>query len=233
MKILEFGQSFSIAYAGMVLAEQGHDVTRWMNPNGAPDLVESYFLKGPELWKWLTEGKTIATRAARDVTGLEPGEFDAVIDNISGDTWEKWGVDCPAEAERLGVTWVSLRDDLGGRSFDIIAQARAWGDHAGYIPFYVGDTASGLWVAFKVLAAPHGHYVIGQATCLAKLVEGELVVPATRNGQSAPFEMASGVYGPDGDGVSAIYPGGLLHEPYRDDTWRREHLPNRNGRYLV
>lgn len=238
MRVLEFGQSFSIAYAGMVLAEQGHDVTRWMPPGGEPDIVESFFRCGPELWKWLTEGKRLLPRPAWEIARVVPGAFDIVIDNFRADAWEKWQVFPPAEAERLGVTWVSLRDEFGGRSFDAVAQARAWGDHLGYVPVYIGDTASGLWVAFKALASwahgESGHHVVGQATSLAKLVEGELVVPPPRprDGKTIVFEPDTN-YGPDGDGVSFLYRGEWIHEPFRDDAWRREHLPNRGGRFTI
>jgi hypothetical protein len=233
MRVLEFGQSFSVAYAGMVLAEQGHQVTRWTNPS-APDIVESFFRSGPELWAWLTEGKVLVPKAAAEVAGMTPGLFDVIIDNFTPAAWQRWDVDPASQAKRLNVTWVSIRDDFGDWSFDAIAQARAWGDHLGYIPAYLGDTVAGLWAAFKALAAPPGHHVIGQAVCLAKMIEGELVVPPPRprDGKTIVFEPDDD-YGPDGDGVTVTYRGQKKHEPFRDDRWRRENLPNVNGRFTV
>src|SRR5690606_9893180 len=121
-------------------------------------------------------GKTIAARHASSVVHLARGDVDIVLDNYRAAAWARWGIDPAVLAVELGVVWVSLRADDDGRSFDAVAQARAWGDKA-TVPFYIGDTAAGLWVAFKALAAPVGHHVVRQATCLAKLVEGELVAP--------------------------------------------------------
>jgi hypothetical protein len=135
------------------------------------------------------------------------------------------------------VTWVSLRDDFDGRGFDALAQARAWGDHVGYVPTYIGDTSAGLWMAFKALAAHEhgdsGHHVLRQGACLAKLVEGEAVVETKRNGEHPPWD-APGTYGPDGDeGVAVDFKGERIVEPFRDEAWRREHLDHRGGRYVV
>lgn len=229
MRILELGSYISIAYAGMILAEQGHEVVKWTAAR--PDPVQG-LRHGAALWEWINHGKQLGERHAAAV-GYEPaGRWDAVIDNIRVQTWQEWGVDPAAEAGRLGVPWVSMRDDFGGRSFDAIAQARAWGDHLGYIPAYLGDTSFGLWAAFKLLTAPPGHHVLCQAACLAKLVEGELVVTPWRDGAAPPWDEP-GSYGRDGDGVTVIYRGEKHHEPFRGTGWRREHLRHDGGRYVI
>ena len=232
MKVLKLGSYIIPAYAGMVLAEQGHTVVKWVGQR--PDPVQELAAGGDDLWAWINHGKTVVARHASDVAGLPPGHVDIVIDNIRAATWQRWGIDPAVEAERLGVTWVSMRADEGERSFDVIAQARAWGDHLGLLPAYLGDTAGGLWMAFKALAAPRGHHVLYQATCLAKLVEGELVVPVARDGRGSPWDEP-GTYGPDDSGAARVhYRGHTVREPLRDDEWRWHHLVHdEDGRYAV
>ena len=222
MNILELGSYVAPAYAGMILAEQGHTVTKW-----STDDPIHHLNRGPELWAWINEGKSVETRHAADVRDLEPGQVDIVLDNFRAATWERWGIDPADLASQIGVTWVSLRADDDQRSFDVIAQARAWGN-MGHLPFYIGDTAAGLWLAFKALCAPQGHHVIRQAACLAKLVEGELVTP---RGPDNPWDD------PDNygwfDQATVIFKGEYISEPARDDEWRRSHLAHRNGRYVI
>lgn len=232
MRVLELGTYIVPAYAGMLLAEQGHPVVKWVGERPDPVLGLD---RGVELWAWLNVGKRVITRHAREITTVEPGEYDLIVDNIRATTWEAWGVDPVAEAKRLGVRWASMRDDLepDGRSFDAVAQARAWGDHIGYLPIYIGDTAGGLWLAFKALAAPPGHHVVYQATALTKLVEGELAVTATRLDPNTPPWDAPGTYGRDGDCVKVLYRGDWVTEPLRDATWRRQHLHHHDGRLTI
>lgn len=232
MRVLELGSYIVPAYAGMLLAEQGHTVVKWTGERPDPVLGLD---RGVELWAWLNVGKRVITRQASEITALQPGEYDLVVDNIRASTWEKWGVDPAIEAKRLGVRWASMRDDISpaGRSFDAIAQARAWGDHIGYLPIYIGDTAGGLWLAFNALAAQPGHHVVYQATALAKLVEGELQVTATRLDPSTPPWDAPGTYGRDSDRVRVVYRGSVITEPLRDTVWRLQHLHHRDGRLTI
>jgi hypothetical protein len=230
--ILELGSYVSVAYAGMVLAEQGHEVVKWVSPE-RPDPIEG-LRRGDELWAWINQGKTVLRWHARNVAGtIAAGYADAVIDNIRAETWARWGVDPEQVAEECQVPWVSLRDDFGGRSFDAIAQARAWGDSVGYVPVYIGDTTAGLWTAFKLLAAGPGHHVLHQAACLAKLVEGELVVPQVRTGASEPPWDEPGTYGRDGNGTRVVFRGDVVREEFRDEQWRRDNLRHRDGRYII
>ncbi|MFJ5532437.1 CoA transferase [Streptomyces sp. NPDC093261] len=232
MRVLEIGTYVVPAFAGMVLAEQGHEVTKWTSPGG-PDPIEG-LEHGPELWKWINEGKALACRHATAVAEIQRGRFHIVLDNIRAATWKHWGIDPAEEAERLGVVWVSMRDDFDGRSFDAVAQARAWGDHIGYVPAYLGDTAGGLWLAFKALASSPGHHVVHQAAALAKLVEGELVVEAERYGKRTPWDEP-GTYGENeaGTGVEVHYRGEVVSERFRDDEWRRRNLRHVEGRYVI
>ncbi|WP_434444110.1 CoA transferase [Lentzea sp. E54] len=225
-RVLELGSYILPAYAGMVLAEQGFEVTKWTNPAGDCDPIQGLH-RGDELWAWINEGKTLRRRHVREVTQLPAGSVDLVIDNIRSAAWEKWGLDPAAEAERLGVPWVSMRDEFDGRSFDAVAQARALMEHGDYQPYYIGDTSGGLWLAYKAVVLAHqgsaGHHILRQSSCLAKLIEGELVVPAPRvNGQPAWDEP--GTYGSHDDGVRVIYRGEPVVEPVRDHAWKLANL---------
>jgi hypothetical protein len=233
VKIIEIGSYVSIAYAGMILAEQGHQVDKWLRADAWDPVLD--LQDGDAMWHWLCQSKTIRVRHAADVASLARGSVDVVIDNLRASAWEGWGIDPARLARRLGVRWISLRDDFDGRSFDAVAQARAWGDHIGYVPAYLGDTTAGLWTAFKATAdrAP-GHYIVRQAALLAKLVEGELQVSPARNGRTTPWDLP-GQYGlnADGDGVQVLYRGEWVTEPMRDDEWRRKNLRHLGGRITV
>jgi hypothetical protein len=224
VRILELGSYVAPAYAGMILAEQGHDVEKWTLGSDPILSLE----RGDELWRWIMHGKSQRERHAAKVSEIVAGDFEIVIDNYRASAWARWGVDPAVEADRLGVTWVSLRADDDGRSFDVVAQARAWGD-LGSLPFYIGDTAAGLWLAFKALAAARGHHVIRQATALAKLVEGELVAEWRLD---EPWDLP-GTFGFDDQGAIVEFKGEIIREPRRDAAWRREHLPNVEGRFIV
>ncbi|QNP74709.1 hypothetical protein IAG44_38175 [Streptomyces roseirectus] len=233
--VLELGSYVLPGYAGMILAEQGCRVRKWTDPQRRPDPIQQLH-RGDELWKWINQGKRVEARHAREVTLLEPGDVDLVIDNIRAAAWRRWDVDPAAEALRLGVPWVSMRDEFDGRSFDAIAQARALMEHVPYIPIYLGDTSGGLWLAFKALAlrtqGTTGHHVLRQSSCLAKLVEGELVVPAQR-GTAPPWDQP-GTYGANGDGVLVRFRGEDVAEPVRDHAWKWRHLRHDGtGRIVV
>lgn len=228
LRVLELGSYLAPAYAGMILAEQGHEVHKWTH--GVDPVLE--LEHGERLWSWLNAPKHVVQELhATAVLALERGTVDIVVDNVRASSWERWGMSPAEQAVRLGCTWVSLRADDDGRSFDVIAQARAWGEH-GVLPFYLGDTAAGLWLAFKALAAPHGHHVIRQAAALAKLVEGELVVP--RPAGRYPYDDPH-AYGYDDERREAFvsYRGQTYVEPARDAAWRRANLANLAGRFVV
>lgn len=212
--ILELGQYVAPAYAGMILAEQGWTVVKWAN-RADPILG---LVHGEKLWRWLNAGKTVVwDRHPRDVTTYWPDDVVGVFDNIRPSKWSEWHID-PA---KMSVPWVTLMADVGDRSFDAVAQARAWGNWVPPIPFYIGDTAAGLWMAFKllnVMPSP-GWYKLGQATVLAKLVEMELARPEGPSPWDAP-----GTYEWDGCEATIIYRGQRIVEPARDAEWRWKHL---------
>ena len=89
MRVLELGSYLVPAYAGLLLAEQGHQVTKWVSPTG-PDPIEG-LIDGAALWAWVNHGKQeVYPRHAADVAGLEPGSVDGIIDNVRASTWERW-----------------------------------------------------------------------------------------------------------------------------------------------
>lgn len=226
MRVLELGNYIAPAYAGMILAEQGHAVTKWTN--GRDPILG--LKRGEELWDWINFGKHVVQRDVRDLaSGGGLREFDAVIDNFRASTLEAWGIDPAALARANDVVWVSLRDELGGRSFDVVAQCRSWMEYAPWVPFYVGDTVAGLWLAFKALSAPAaGHYVIGHASCLQKLVEGELAIEVERDGHRIPWDQEE--YRVVDGHARVRYKGELIVEPVRDREWKLSHLRHVNGR---
>jgi len=158
-----------------------------------------------------------------------------VLDNFRTATLAAWGIEPDKLAHRYGWVWCSMRPDLGDRSFDLIAQARSLMEFCPWIPFWLGDTAGGLWLAFKALAMHAagnvGHHVITQAACLQKLVEGELAIDVPRDGRSIPWENEP--YRME-DGVAVVqYKGETISEPARDRTWKLANLRHRNGRMIV
>jgi hypothetical protein len=160
---------------------------------------------------------------------------DVVIDNYSEDRLGELCVD-PAElAKRNNIPWVSMRDEMGGQTCDVIAQARSWFEYGPWMPFYAGDTTSGLWLAFKAinayLAGEPGHFVLGQASCLQKLVEGELIVDVERQGGVVPWE--TGQYQARRGEAVATRNGKTYRETVRDRSWKLENLWHDNGRINI
>lgn len=236
MRVLELGNYIAPAYCGMILQEQGAEVTKWVGIS--PDPVLS-LKNGPEFWTWLNDKKEICRRHAIEVENLIDGEYQIVIDNFRPSFWAKHLIDCAELAGRLGVVWVSLRSEVGEVSFDILAQARSWMEYTPWVNFYAGDTSAGLWLAFKALAmfaqGKPGHYPIGHASCLQKLVEGELLPWQTQRPfiwDNSPWDNE--LYRADPfEGASVEYRGERYDEPVRSHAWKLDHLWHENGRMKI
>lgn len=230
MRVLELGNYIVPAYAGMLLSEQGHRVEKWVNGN---DPILSLD-RGNELWDWINCGKMVIRH---DVTKQhlidELTRFDVVIDNFRSCTLDRLGIEPAQLARGLGLPWVSVRDDLDDRSFDVIAQARSWMEYGPWMPFYLGDTTTGLFLAFKALASlgKWNHHILYQSSCLQKLVEGELIIDVERDGKHIPWDrdLYTGLV----DGADVVYKGDRYHEPVRDRAWKLDHLHHVKGRIII
>ena len=226
-RIIELGNYIVPAYAGMILAEQGHAVVKWTNDR---DPIKS-LKRGEELWDWINHGKRLDDRHPQEIN--EVHDLDIVIDNFRASTLEKWSIDPEKIARERNCVWVSVRSEVGEVSFDILAQARSTREASPYIPFYIGDTSTGLWLAFKALAAEPGrHYVLGHASCMQKLVEGELIVDIERNRTQSPWDD-EGTYTSSEDSVHVEYKNQQFDEPVRDREWKLKHLFHKNGRIII
>lgn len=234
MRVLEIGNYIAPAYAGMILAEQGHDVTKLCTDRDPTLQLD----RGQELWEWLNAGKTLLhdiDLVAIVETLAAYGPFDVVIDNFRASTLSDRGVDPDILATFFDLSWVSLRSDVGERSFDVIAQARSWMEYGPYVPFYLGDTAAGLWLAFKALSMhaqrDSSHAIIYQASALQKMVEGELIIDVERDGKRVPWDRE--LYEADENGATVAYRGETYLEPVRDRRWKLDHLHHVNGRMRI
>lgn len=227
LRILELGNYVIPAYAGMILAEQGHAVEKWTN--GKDPILSLH--RGGELWAWINHGKTLADRHPRGIAAAW-GDWDIVLDNFRPSTLAVWGIDPSAIAAERKCVWVSMRSEVGERSFDLIAQARSWMEYCPWVPFWAGDTIGGLWLAFKALSVREpGHYTLGQASCMQKLVEGELTIDVERDGKTIPWENEP--YRMDGGEALVQYKGETIREPVRDRAWKLAHLRHRDGRIII
>ena len=224
----ELGNYVVPAYAGMLLAEQGADVVKW-HTNTDPILDLN---RGQELWAWINHRKQLQEVHLRSADWDVLTNVDIVIDNFMPTTLDAWGI-CPQRlAQQYNVAWVSMRSELPGRSFDVVAQARATLSHTPWIPFWLGDTSGGLWVAFKALSmlGQTGHAVLGQSSCLAKLVEGELLIDRPMGGGN-PYEVDR--YEADHNGATVEFKGEVLREPVRDHQWKLDNLWHTDGRINI
>jgi len=232
IKVLELGNFIVPAYAGMILAEQGLNVTKWVN--GKDPILTCR--NGKNLWSWVNEGKTLQNKDAALVC-KEAGDYDIIIDNFRPSTLEKLKIEPVKIARNFGVVWVSMRSEIGEISFDLIAQARSTAKDFGHIPFWLGDTSGGLWVAFKALSmflqGKHGHYTLGQSSCLAKLVEGEMVVkrPTPIPGNVVPWDPDP--YRMNDENALVEYKGKTIIEPIRSKRWKKANLWHNNGRFKI
>lgn len=236
MRILELGSYIVPAYAGMVLAEQGHRVVKWTLP---PDPIQK-LIQGDELWAWINHNKILEERHVRDILDLAGHEWpDVIIDNIRPSTLAKWGVDPGKLAEEMHVPWISMRSEVGEVSFDLLAQCRSWMEYGEYVPIYVADTSGGLWMAFKALSMRErgeiGHVVLGQASCMQKLVEGELAVKPEqpRWKRTAWDSPGSYWFDPYKDEGVVFFRGNTYKEPVRDAEWKWNHLWHKDGRIRI
>jgi hypothetical protein len=230
MRVLELGTYIAPAYAGMVLAEQGHDVIKAVAPE---DPIRGLNM-GADLWRWLSYRKALVQLPLGELADALPVlSPDVVIDNLRPATLARHEIDPVSLSEDRA--WVSLRADVGDTSFDVIAQARSWMEYGPWMPFYLGDTCAGLWLAFKALsltASEHvGHHVIGHAACLQKLVEGELQIDVTRDGKTIPWDVETytGVNGC----AEVEYRGRVYREPIRERDWKLANLRHVDGRIVV
>mgnify|MGYP003632588923 CR=1 FL=1 len=236
MRILELGNYVAPAYAGMILAEQGHEVIKWHV--GTDPILE--LNHGAELWAWINEGKTLERVNIKKANWHCLSGFDAVVDNFLPETLKSWRINPSALAAEHELAWVSMRSELPGRSFDVVAQARATLSHSPWIPFWIADTSAGLWMAFKILNMILGgrfqHSTLGQASCLAKLVEGELKVDRPphreRGSLSNPYEVET-YFGDPIHGACVEFRDETIHEPVRDHAWRLENLWHQDGRIII
>ena len=215
----------------MILAEQGAHVEKWWTGDDPILGLE----RGDELWKWINHDKVLYQERASHVLSVAAGEYDVVIDNFRPDVWRRWQLDPDAIAREKELVWVSMQPDLPGRSFDIVAQARSWMEFAPYVPFYLGDTSGGLWLAFKALAMLQskawGHHVLHQAACCQKLVEGELMIEIERSSTRVPWDREA--YDCHGDHVEVEYKGETIIEPVRDRAWKLLNLRHKKGRLVI
>lgn len=238
LRVLEMGTFFVPAYAGMLLAEQGHQVTKIIHPS-KPDPILTRCRHGQDLWDWVNWGKQLCRELLPDYLGsIEPGAYDVVLENIRQTTWGRWltKTSLAELAEAKGIRWIGVRDELGCRSFDNIAQARAFLEFSPRVNFYLGDTAVALFAAFKALAdtAP-GFFPIYQASSLFKLVEGEMVVGANhaRPMLSPQDDYWAACHGCDEKGAFIRYRDEMIREPIRGHEWRWENLRHREGRIII
>lgn len=240
MRVLELGNYVVPAYAGMILAEQGARVVKWVNGRD-PILGLKH---GDRLWQWINDRKTLWYLSPELLYSTPDwlNEFDIVLDNFRPETLERWGIDPKELANKYDLVWCSMRSEVPGRSFDLLAQARSTMEFAPWAPYWIGDTAGGLWLAFKTLAMYAaencGHYTIGQASVLRKLVEGELTMPdVDRSGDSIPWEVEPYRVETDDDGNRTAvvqYKGDEQREPVRDIEWQLANLwHDGTGRIMV
>ncbi len=163
MRILEIGKYVSVAYAGMLLAEQGHTVIK-ISANYEPILG---LRKGKELLAWLNYNKIIYDNDNSKIeTLVEKHKIDVVISNVPSVKLKHCG------KARL----IQIKPTGRDKGFDIFAQAQIFSEFNFHAPFYIGDTVSGLFAAFLVTATDRLYSVVGQGEALQKIIEGELLV---------------------------------------------------------
>jgi hypothetical protein len=234
MRVLELGNYLVPAYAGMLLAEQGAAVVKWHQGND-PILGLTH---GADLWDWINYRKSLRQKHVQNIHNLEPHDWpDVVIDNFRPSALDAWGIDPAQLSRRMRCIWVSMRSEVGEISFDLVAQCRSWMEYAPHLPFYVGDTTGGLWLAFKAITMHAfrrpGHHVLGQATCMQKLVEGELAITPERDGVSLPWDKDEYRFDPETREAVIAYKGQTYREPVRDRAWKERHLWHDEGRMRI
>lgn len=225
-QVLELGNYIAPAYAGMLLAEQGYSVQKWINDK---DPILS-LNEGDSIWKWINHKKELINKSVYQHIN-DIGNFEIVIDNFKPSTLQKWNIDPDAIALNHNLVWVSLRSEVDEISFDLLAQCRSWLEYCDWIPFYIGDTTAGLWMAFKAICSSPGHYQIGHASCLQKLVEGELILNPVRDKKSVPWDKES--YKMHSGAALIQYKEQVITETIKNRDWKLKHLWHDRGRIII
>lgn len=227
MNVFELGSYIAPAYAGMILAEQKHRVTKYVSPFDA-----IFDLKNTEaFWNWLNKDKTfVDDHYTAAIDRLRAG--DVVIENIRAASWHRHDIDRKQIAEDRRVRWISIEDELQHRSFDVVAQARAWAwTRTDWIRFYIGDTIAGLWAAYSACCSVQsGHFVVGHATSLAKMIELELQ-DVDRHADRTSHDRET--YTMTEDGALVDYKDERIFEPKRTREWCLQNLYHQNMRCVV
>jgi hypothetical protein len=177
---LEIGQGLALAYAGMLLAEQGHRVTKYAPPREtAGDPVHS-MEDGDLLWQWVNHGKQLVDVYPQALTDegfwRQPaGRPQIVLEDVDADELKRIGLDPAKLARDRGVVWVSIRSEV--RDMPELQAEHAW----------CAETLPGLLAAFKAVASlgRPGYYPIGRASAFAKLTPGELTIGGDWGGSTA------------------------------------------------
>lgn len=221
MKVLEVCRYIAPAYAGMVLAEQGVQVDKWVMTD-EPILTLKH---GEQLWEWINHGKNLSPIAGRKIEDARG--YDAILTNL-----RPVNVNDVAQKTRAAV--IKLTPVGCDRSFDVVAQMQAWGDFAPWVPFYLGDTVAGLWMAFKAMTAKPGMGCeIQHPAALSKLVELELSpLNDRRLSTEVPWESTEHYAVQNGQAV-VNYNGEIITEKARNSAWRWQNLRHANGRILI
>jgi len=236
MRVLELGNYVSVAYAGMLLAEQGFEVFKLTN--GKDPILE--LNQGAELWEWINYRKIVLDNPVSELASYISTAVDIVLDNFRPSTLANWHLDPVDFAHKWNCVWVSLRSEIDEISFDMVAQCRSTLEYGPYVPFYLGDTSAGLWMSFKALSmltqGKRGeHAILGQASCLQKLVEGELLFDSSgREGVAPPWDQPESYYFDNERREGVVhFKGREYREPVRDTAWKRDHLWHDQGRMKI
>ena len=206
MRILEIGKYISVAYAGMLLSEQGHDVIKIL-ANYEPVLK---LRNGDKLFDWLNYKKITYKNHNLSVKSLvDKYNIDVVISNVPDISLKHCG------KARL----VKIKPTCRKRGFDIFAQAQIFSELNFHAPFYIGDTVSGLFAAFLAISTSREYSEVGQGEALQKIIEGELLVDKPLSG----WDIES--YNMNNKEAKVFYRGKIL----RQRKWtRNDKLKNLN-----
>ncbi|RLB66801.1 MAG: hypothetical protein DRH08_05275 [Deltaproteobacteria bacterium] len=216
MRILELGKYISVAYAGMLLAEQEHNVIKVV-ANYEPILELN---NGKEMNEWLSHKKTLIKRDDRSIDNLiNTYRPDIVIENIS--TLD------PEQHNKHVKRWVKIVSSGDtDKSFDAFAQAQIFGSFDFYAPFYIGDTVAGLFAAFLATSGSEKLHIVGQAEALQKIIEGELIVDKPIDGwDKTIYELGK-------KGAQVEYRGEIHTQSIWDKQDKLDNLNHKDGRIL-
>ena len=222
---------WSPAYAGMILAEQGHAVVKWTN---GKDPILS-LNRGDELWAWINHGKRIEDRhpeiAGRRLGSRSSGPTRRTSSSTtSGRPPSSAGASIPARSPDGGLYGGSRCDPRSAIVPSMSSPRPAPGSNTppGCRSGRGTPSAACGWPSRRWPTGRRGISRSARRRACRSLSRGSWSSSGRRPTAAIPWEVDP--YRVEGGEAIVEYKGTTYREPIRDRSWKLDHLWHDQGR---